>query len=858
MKENRKLENKQIKNGLARFTPIAASILLSMPFIVNAADISMSNGSVASANGVPVININEANANGISHNIYDKLNVGKEGLIFNNSQNAVNTTLAGQIAGNSNLASGTAKVILNEVTSTNKSALNGMMEVAGDKAHLIIANPNGITCSGCGFINAEKVTVTTGKPDMQNGELKGYSVSGGVITTDGLTSDSPTALLARSVTVNGDMNVAGNGITVIAGNNYVDVNNQVTGTVKATGSRNTYGIDVAKLGGMYADKINLVSTESGVGVRNLGVLSAGTGGIQIDTNGALINSNAQIKSSGAINMKTNGALTNVTGKILSDKSISIDTNKNQIDNSRAGNIMSGADVYIGSGAINNTNGKLAATGVLGIDTNNGTLTNSGKGKTVGITAGVVSLKTGTLNNNNGQITGYYVGTQSTSVNNSQGTIDSYGDVDMASTGAVNNNNGLIRSANGHVKIDASKNTVTNTSTRSADTSSSDSLGIIAGAGGIQIASSTLNNNGGQIASYGDIQFQNSANVSNVGGMILTDKSVSIQAASMNNSQSGLSAKTGVNIELTSGALDNNLGVIGSEDGDVNITASRVNNKGGVIQGQNVNVTSSGDVDNSYALMVAKKKLTVNAAGTVYNQNSKGFGTNYGIYLGMANQEGGMIGKSGVDITARALNNNSSRIVAEGGPLNLTVTNTIDNDRSMLVAGAGASKINAGTLNANYSTIYSAGDLAIDVKSLNLASSGNMIDNNATGIISADGALVLNVFNSFTNYGWINGVDSVNVSTEGILYNRNTINSDNAVSVHGTVGINNYNDIVAGNTLNVTSTGAVNNTGTLYTDGKASITAKTVSSLGSSTVLGGRQGLNLNVNSITYSGKVFGL
>lgn len=848
------MENKQIKNGLARFTPIAASILLSMPFIVNAADISMSNGSVASANGVPVININEANANGISHNIYDKLNVGKEGLIFNNSQNAVNTTLAGQIAGNSNLASGTAKVILNEVTSTNKSALNGMMEVAGDKAHLIIANPNGITCSGCGFINAEKVTVTTGKPDMQNGELKGYSVSGGVITTDGLTSDSPTALLARSVTVNGDMNVAGNGITVIAGNNYVDVNNQVTGTVKATGSRNTYGIDVAKLGGMYADKINLVSTESGVGVRNLGVLSAGTGGIQIDTNGALINSNAQIKSSGAINMKTNGALTNVTGKILSDKSISIDTNKNQIDNSRAGNIMSGADVYIGSGAINNTNGKLAATGVLGIDTNNGTLTNSGKGKTVGITAGVVSLKTGTLNNNNGQITGYYVGTQSTSVNNSQGTIDSYGDVDIASTGAVNNNNGLIRSANGHVKIDASKNTVTNSSTKTADTSSGDSLGIIAGAGGIEISSATLNNNSGQIASNGDIKLLNTANVNNASGKILTDKSISIQAASLNNSQAGLSAKTGINVELTSGALDNNIGVLLS-DGDINVTASRINNTGGIVHGQNVSLTTSGDVNNSAALMVADKKLTINAGGTVDNQNSKSF---YGLYLGMPNQEGGMVGKGGVDITANALKNNNSRIIAQGSPLNLTVAKTIDNDRSMLVAGAGASKIKAGTLNTNYSTIYSAGDLAIDVNSLNMSGSGNMIDNNATGIISADGALALNVFNSFTNYGWINGVDSVNVSTEGILYNRNTINSDNAVSVHGTVGINNYNDIVAGNTLNVTSSGAVNNTGTLYTDGKASIAAKTVSSLGSSTVLGGRQGLNLNVNSITYSGKVFGL
>jgi hypothetical protein len=73
------------------------------------------------------------------------------------------------------------------VTAKNASTINGMMEVAGDSAHLIIANPNGITTQGAGFINAEKGTLTTGTPNLDSaGALTGYSVSGGAITVGGL------------------------------------------------------------------------------------------------------------------------------------------------------------------------------------------------------------------------------------------------------------------------------------------------------------------------------------------------------------------------------------------------------------------------------------------------------------------------------------------------------------------------------------------------------------------------------------------------------------------------------------------------------------------------------------------------
>lgn len=70
--------------------------------------------------GVGVVEIERPNTKGLSHNLYRKFDVGKKGVILNNTkQGAVGTSLltGGQLQGNANLVDGSAKVILNEVTS---------------------------------------------------------------------------------------------------------------------------------------------------------------------------------------------------------------------------------------------------------------------------------------------------------------------------------------------------------------------------------------------------------------------------------------------------------------------------------------------------------------------------------------------------------------------------------------------------------------------------------------------------------------------------------------------------------------------------------------------------------------------
>ncbi|HGR4958870.1 filamentous hemagglutinin N-terminal domain-containing protein [Klebsiella aerogenes] len=879
------------KKSSVKLNPIAASLLLLMP-VVAQAEISIKNGSVTEAsNGVPVVNIAKANSNGLSHNVYDTLNVGAGGVIFNNATSAAQSVLAGQIAANPNLTDGSAMVILNEVTSTNASTINGMMEVAGDSAHLIIANPNGITTQGGGFINAEKGTLTTGTPKIgDDGLLNGYSVNGGTITVSGFQSDSPTEILARSIVVNGALSASE--LNVVAGNNALNTEGVVTGTVTATGNASSYGVDVSKLGGMYANKINLVSTETGVGVRNQGTIAGGDSGIKLTSNGKLVNKNAAIQSSGDITLNTNGVLENSAGKINSDKMIAIDTAGNKVSNINGGNILATTNNYITSGEFDNSNGKLAAGQTLAVNTSGNTFTNTGKAKTAGIEAGVVAIESGDFNNNNGQIHAGYVGLKNTSLTNNGGTIDSTGNVEVESTGNIENVTGLIRSSAGAVKLTTTK-AVKNNDNKSADTTGGESLGIVSG-NGIEIAADYLFNWAGEIASDGDVNIKTTRDIDNYMGKIESSKTVSITGRDINTSQSGINGGDGVNIDLDN--YYSRLGVITSVNGDVTIKANTVSTDSSVIKAKNISIDSGADIDAKYTMMVADQKLALNAAGKITSTDSDKFGFYVGQYFGYGNQQGGLIGGEGVDITAKSLNNESGRIIAQTGDVNINLTGDLASNKGQIVANSGKMTIAAKRIAADYATIYSSGNMKIDASGLSSKASGSIAKNTATGIISSDSDVLININGDYNNTGWVNAKGNMTVNASGYLTNNHAFSADGDLNLTGKT-ITNNSDIAAGNTLNistandltnnlganisakttnvtaknisnwanlvadselnVTASNNIYNYGNLYTNGKAVINAKKIVNTGFWAVLGGAQGFQTTANIVNIFGTVVG-
>lgn len=878
------------KKRMLKLNPVAASILLLLPVIAQA-DISILNGNITSASGVPVVNIKEANGNGLSHNVYETLNVGKEGVIFNNSASAVQTALAGQIEGNANLAGGTARVILNEVTSRNASTINGMMEVAGDSAHLIIANPNGITTQGGGFINAEKGTLTTGTPNVKNGALTGYTVNGGTITVGNFQSESPTEILARSVKVNGSLRV--DELSVIAGNNVIDVDGSVTGKAGAFDKASAYGVDVSKLGGMYANRINLISTEGGVGVRNEGTIAGGASGLNITSNGKLINNSATIKSSGDIAVSTNSALDNINGKINSERNIIIDTAKSSINNTTGGNISAASDIYILSGALDNANGKIASGGVLAVNTNNNKLNNSGQSKNAGIEAALVLIESGELSNSNGQIHGNYISLKNSAMVNNSGVIDADGNVEINSTGNIENITGLIRSSAANVKIKTTK-AIKNNNNKSLNPAGEEAKGIISGSG-TDITADYIFNNAGTIASAGDIKLKATRDIDNYQGNIESSQNISVEGRELRTSQAGINGIKGVNIELSE-KFDSRLAMVTATEGDVSIKANKIINDSSLILGKNINVESGSYLDSKYSLMVSDENLTLKAEGDINVSASNMFGAYAGQYFGYFNQEGGVIAGKDLNITAKNVNNTSGRIVSQSGDANINLSGNLTNNKGQVIANSGNMNIAAKHVAADYSTIYSADNMNISVNSLSLEGNGSIDKNTATGIISSDRDIFIDIKGDFFNNGWISGKGDVTLQSTGYLRNSHTINADGNLNVSGYTIANNK-DIVSGNALTITTntdltnnangniTGYttwvnannISNMGNLvassqlnlnagnniynylniYTEGKAVINAKKVINTGFWAVFGGAQGLQTAANITNILGTVVG-
>ena len=860
-----------MKQDQVRFSQRALSALLSVLLATQpllpavAASITPSGNTQIdkAANGVPVVNIATPNQSGISHNKYNDYNVGKEGLILNNATGQLNQTqLGGLIQNNPNLKAGQeAKGIINEVTGANRSNLQGYTEVAGKAANVIVANPYGITCNGCGFINTPNVTLTTGKPVLDaSGKLQSLDVTQGAVTIEGAglngSQSDAVSIISRATEINAQLHAKD--LRVVAGANRVAADGSVS-ALKGEGTAPKVAVDTGALGGMYANRIRLVSSETGVGV-NLGNLNARQGDIALSSAGKVVLKNTLAsgsttvsaadvtlrgdhKAGGNVTVSGQTALTLDQAHVAADNNLQLTTRGTLTQNGgaftaandatlAATTLIQSADARASAGrhlAVNaEKNAALNGTVVAGqqLSVKGGELVQQGNlsASEIALTAQTLTQESRSTTNASGNIA------LTTSGHSQLKGSTTAGHSLAVSAGSLANHGTLAAVADARINTGKFSNTGTvqgNSLTVSGTDITSSGTLKSASTLDIRARNATLS---GETGAKGKTTVTASGNLNNSGALI-SDDTLTLNAAQI----------------VNSGTLSGVRGVTTSAE-TFTASAKSVTHSDGDVALNNTDTTLAGETSAGGAVTVQGRSL--NTTATAQTQ-----GNSVGVAVQNANLEGTQAAKGNLTLKADSSLNHTGKSSASGFKVEtghfsnsgtLTASSlAIDSPEvingGLIHAGQTLSLVSRLLDNRSSGVLYSPAALSLSLPELNNA-----------GIITSDAALSLSGSN-LTNSGELSGAslaidyETLKNSAEGMLlaHGANRITAQSVSSAGSMVG----------NTLTLNAD-RLESAGLLQGDSALSLTAGILNLLtGSRTLTGGE--LGLSGTTLTTAGQLQG-
>ncbi|KAB1991368.1 two-partner secretion domain-containing protein, partial [Haemophilus parainfluenzae] len=841
------------------------------------------------ANGLPQVNIQTPNDKGLSHNKYAKFDVDTKGAILNNSRTNVQTQQGGLITGNPYLARGEAKVILNEVNSSDPSVLKGYVEVAGKKADVIIANPSGIHCEGCGIINSNRATFTTGKPQIKNGNLESFVVEKGKVKVSGKGLDNSrvdyTEIIARETQVNAGV-WSKKEAKVITGKNTVkrletsaDLQIIHNNQPLADEPRPQVAVDVGELGGMYSGKIHLIGTEKGVGVHNAGHIGASAETLKIDSKGRIVNTgtlnaNHAVQLAGTKGIENRGKIENRQGDmtfntaadIQQDGSVvarggHIHQTANQAIHQQGETVAKGHITYKAPSVTASTS-SLIASGVEVKDSEQGevrTLGNqSAQGKSITvITTGKTSLQ------------GKNVASGNINVSSSEADLDN----SHTSAHAVNINasQGKIQANNAILIANAELALITPTS---LETQHSDVK-----AEKITTKQRSLNTKGAtwEQTGTGELKLDVADTLHNSGGTFKTQGDLTVNAQGVNNQQGRLIAKDKLTINTERGKLDSTQGLLVAEQ-DIAINSGELINDGGLIQSnQNVAINTqgqslsnkqtltdaqdkgivalgevniqAGNVVNRQGRIVSVGKQIINVAnvdnqqGLVYTQdnstlNAKNLSNDEGSIRAVKqaditlsdnlNQQNGAIKAQTLNLTANALNSLTKSVIS-ADDLNIITSNELSNKDSHIIAKLNGDIQTGSTLNNKNGTIGS------QERSFIINTHQHRLENEQGNIIAAQN-IDINSGEINNNQGLISANEIAINSNNQSINNQKTvlkkqgskgIIAQHSLTLHSNSLNNNNGNILSRNNATVNTASLINHQGEIRTQSQLDLHTNTL-------------------------------
>jgi len=274
--------------------------------------------------GTPIVEITAPDDRGTSHNVFQRFNVFEEGLILNNSAEIDQSLLGGQLLANPNLipSGREADLIIAEVTGGNRSNLRGPLEVFGQQAGVLIANPAGISCDGCGFINIPRLTLSTGAVQFgPDGTFSGLAVTEGNVTIEGrgLLGGNVDFFDIISLTTQINADIFTRDLLISAGASDFDYEQRISQSRgrSATG----VAIDSTLLGGMFANRIKLVGNDLGVGINLRGAVATLQDDIDIEASGKVTINN--VVSAGDLNINSANESITITDRAYAAEALNI-------------------------------------------------------------------------------------------------------------------------------------------------------------------------------------------------------------------------------------------------------------------------------------------------------------------------------------------------------------------------------------------------------------------------------------------------------------------------------------------------------------------------------------------------------
>ncbi|NUE66648.1 filamentous hemagglutinin N-terminal domain-containing protein, partial [Snodgrassella sp. ESL0253] len=823
-----------------------------------------------SANGTPQINIRTPSKRGVSINQYRQMDVDQKGAILNNSRKSTQTRQAGWIQGNPWLASGEARIIVNQINSSNPSQLNGYIEVAGRRAEVIMANPAGININGGGFINAAGVTLTTGKPQISDGQINGIQINQGNISINGKGLDSRdsdyTHILSKAAQINAG--IWANNLNIISGSNHIDAETQhITPTQSNSDTKPGIAIDTGKLGGMYAGKIVLISNDKGVGINNAGQIFAGAGSVTISADGHLDNSGSIIAADKSTNAADIAATTIKTNSINNSGTLSsqgkLQLQSQQLSNSglltsadevhiRNQNSLSnrgeinGGRLDIISGSIHNQNGKIIQSGQQGLNLELDRLNNQkdsligyapqptvpeqnpaqpdkpaqppveadkqSKAPSIAEGAGqtIAAPSTTSKTFSAGQIISH------NDIDNQNGQIIANGGIDLTAHNGLSNQ-GTLNLNKLQVNGELLDNHQGKLNTKQADihtTRLDNRAGQISSSGQLQIHSSQLDNRQGRIQSAERIAIDSAELNNSDQGTIAAQQQLQIHSNQLDNSNSG-QLWSGGQSEVQTGSLNNSNGAIDSDS--LQLTTNELNNQHGAIRSagkQQLSVRNQ--LQNQNGQIGSNSDLSITAGDIDNSQGKISAGKQAELHTRALNNQQGSIDADSIDLTADSLNNNAGAI-RSNQHLSAQISQHINNQQGQ-ISSAGELQLNSNTLdNSAQGKIIAGKQASIHNHSLN----------NQQGSIDAD-SIQLHTDTINNHSGAIRANQQLTAQINQHLDNRQgQISSAKDVQIHDqnqqSLSIDNSDNgkILAGNDLSIQSK-QLNNPGSIGAGRNATI------------------------------------